>query len=103
MVNIEMGNLFTATIFGVPWIALAAGALIVAIAYVFIDTSLGSSGPRWVVLRWFHPLCWVLLSAAALAKARLTPLPEDWAAPIAALGGVAYLVFAALWVMTPKA
>lgn len=98
----EMGNPLSETIFGIPWLVLAGVALIVAIAYVVFDTSMGSTGLRWVILRWFHPLCWVLLTLAAIAKAKVMPLPEPWAGPIAAAGGVAYLVFAIVWLTSRK-
>lgn len=102
MVNVEMGNPLSETIFGIPWLVLACVALIVAAAYVVFDTSMGNSGLRWVVLRWFHPLCWVLLTLAAIGKAKITPLPETWAGPIAAAGGVTYLIFAIVWLSSPK-
>jgi hypothetical protein len=97
-----MGDLFSEKLFGVPWSVLAAIALAIAIAYVLIDTSRGTSGVSWVVLRWFHPACWLLLSLAALTMTRLTPLPASWAGPLAALGGLCYVIFAVMSLMTPK-
>lgn len=46
-----MDRLLAERIFGVPWTALAAVALAVAAVYLFVDTSAGSSGLRWIVMR----------------------------------------------------
>jgi hypothetical protein len=97
-----MPDLFSEKVFGVSWSALAAVALVVAIAYVVIDTSRGTTGVTWVVLRWFHPACWLLLSVAALSMTRLTPLPGSLAGPIAAIGGLCYAIFAVMSLMAPK-
>ena len=92
-----MGGLFSETVFGIPWTVVAVIALAVAVAYVVIDTGSGATGFRWIILRWFHPICWLLLAAAALSKARVTPIPIEWAGTLGALGGAAYLVFAIFW------
>ena len=97
-----MPGLFEERVFGVPWSVLAAIGFAVAIAYAIIDTSRGTSGLTWVVLRWFHPACWLLLCLAALAMSRVTPLPATWAGPVAALGGLCYLIFAVLSLTVPK-
>jgi hypothetical protein len=97
-----MGGLFSETIFGIPWIVLAAIALVVAVAYVVIDTAAGASGLRWIALRWFHPLCWLFLATAALARSKATPLPADWAGAMGATGGLFYLAFAIVWVLRTK-
>lgn len=88
-----MDQLFAERILGVPWTALMLGALAVALVFVFVDTSAGTTGLRLVAARWLHPLCWLLLALAALAMARITPLPANWAGPLAALGGAAYAGF----------
>lgn len=98
-----MDNLFTEKIWGVPWSVLAAAALVIAVIYVIIDTGGGATGIRWIVQRWFHPLCWVLLATAALSRTKLTPLPPEWAVPIAAAGGVAYAVFIVTWMTRGQA
>ncbi len=92
-----MGDLFSEKIWGVPWSILAAAALIIAVIYLIIDTGSGANGLRWIVQRWFHPLCWVLLALAALSRTKLTPLPPEWAPWIAAAGGAAYAVFIVTW------
>lgn len=78
------------------WVLGAVVALGVAVVFVVVDTGGDSEGWRWVVLRWFHSLCWVCLAGAALAKSGTTPLPETWAGPLAAAGGVLYLIFIAV-------
>lgn len=80
-------------IFGVPWTVLALVALAAAVLFLVVDLSAGATGLRWVVVRWFHSLCWLLLMLAALAMAGITPLPAEWAGPIAGTGGVVYLAF----------
>ena len=92
-----MGGLFSETIFGIPWTVLAALALVVCGVYLFVDTGSSADGLRWFVFRWFHPLCWLFLSSAALARSRITPMPVDWAGPLAIAGGVLYAVFAIMW------
>lgn len=88
-----MQGLFSETVFGVPWVAIAAVALAVAVLFVVIDTSAGAEGWRYFVTRWFHSLCWVFLALGALARAKVTPLPVDWAGALAGLGGLIYLAF----------
>jgi hypothetical protein len=78
---------------GIPWSVLALAALGIAVVYLFIDTSAGATGLRWLIARWTHSLCWLLLAVAALAMSKLTPLPAAWAGPIGATGGALYLAF----------
>jgi hypothetical protein len=89
---------FSERILGVPWVLLTAGALVVAIVYVIVDTGAGAEGWRWFVLRWFHSLCWLFLAAAALARTRITPLPIEWAGTLAGIGGALYLAFGLAWI-----
>ena len=90
-----MTSLFAERIWGVPWSVLAALALVIAATYVVIDAAGSAAGLRWWVLRWGHSLCWLLLAMAALAMARITPLPPHWANGLALAGGAAYAVFIA--------
>lgn len=94
--------MFSETIFGIPWTVVSALALAVCVVYLFIDTGSSAEGLRWFILRWFHPLCWLFLSSAALAKAKVTPIPADWAGPLAVIGGILYAVFAILWFTRAK-
>ena len=90
-----MDRLLAERIFGVPWTLLVAAALAIAAVYLFVDTSGSASGLRWIVLRWFHSLCWLLLAMAALAMARITPLPASRAGPLGMAGGATYAIFIA--------
>ena len=88
-----MDRLFAERFYGIPWTLLALIALAVTIVFLVIDLSAGASGLRWIVVRWGHALVWLLLMLGALAMSRITPLPVAWAGPLAAAGGVLYLVF----------
>ncbi len=88
-----MDRLLAERIWGIPWSALAVVALAIMAIYLVLDTSHGATGAAWVILRWFHSLCWLLLALAALAMTKATPIPADWARPIAISGGLVYGVF----------
>jgi hypothetical protein len=79
----------------VPW-ALWAG-LAFAIAAVFTIVAPGSSGTtglRFVVLRWFHPLTWLLLGLSAVIHGSVVggSRPADLVAQLALVVYVAYLL-----------
>jgi hypothetical protein len=88
-------SLFAERILGIPWSVVALAAFGVAVVFVLIDTSAGTIGLRWIAMRWLHSVCWLLLGFAALAMARFTPIPQQWAVGLAAAGGAAYLGFLA--------
>lgn len=88
-----MTRLLAERILGVPWTLLMALGLGIAVIYLVMDTSTGATGLRWWILRWFHSLCWLLLAAAALAKAQISPLPREWAGGLGVAGGLVYAVF----------
>lgn len=86
--------------FGLPWMAWVAIALLVALiwAWYWPADRLHGSSPgsfRYIVLRWFHSLVWVLLAVSFLLRA----IWGNAVAPIAnitALGGLlVYLIFMA--------
>lgn len=89
-----MDKLFSQKVWGIPWSALALAALLIAIVYLIIDTSHDTTGPAWIILRWFHSLCWLFFALAALSMSQLTPLQPGWAVPLAAMGGGSYAAFA---------
>lgn len=95
-----MDRLLAERLWGIPWSVLALIAVIVMAVYLVLDTSHGASGLSWFVLRWFHSVCWLFLALAALAMAKLTPIPSDWATPLAIAGGVTYAVFMATSLMS---
>jgi peptidoglycan/LPS O-acetylase OafA/YrhL len=97
-----MDRLLAERLWGIPWTVLATVALAVMAVYLVLDTSHNATGFSWFVMRWFHSLCWLLLALAALAKAKVTPIPVDWASPIAIAGGITYAVFMAVSVMNGK-
>jgi hypothetical protein len=78
---------------GVPWLALAAVAAALAIVYAIVPAATNVEGFRWFVLRWFHAIAWVLLGLAAFVRAKVTGAPVEAAAPLAATGGLVYVVF----------
>ena len=88
-----MNSFFAERVFGIPWLALAGAALVVAAVYVFVPTTGDSTGLYWFVLRWFHTIAWVFLALAALARSKVTGTPVEFAAPLGATGGLIYVVF----------
>jgi hypothetical protein len=86
-----MESLFSERIYGIPWVALAAAAVLLALAYAVIPGSVDADGWRWIVMRWFHTVAWAFFALAAIARAKVTPAPIEVAAPLAATGGLAYV------------
>ena len=87
-----MPEIFSERIFGVPVVALAAAAAVLAVVYAVLPTAVDAVGWQWLVLRWFHTLAWTLLALAALARSKVAGVPVEMAAPLAATGGLAYVV-----------
>ncbi len=78
---------------GIPWLACATAAFVVAIVFVFVvPRSADVTGPEYLVLRWFHALVWVLLGLAALAR-QFLPTNERLAGAVAQLALVVYVVY----------
>jgi hypothetical protein len=97
-----MDRLLAERLWGIPWSILTLVALGVMVVYLMLDTSHGATGVSWFVLRWFHSLCWLLLALAALAMAKVSPIPSEWATPVALAGGVTYAIFMATSLMSGK-
>jgi peptidoglycan/LPS O-acetylase OafA/YrhL len=87
-----MSDPFAERIYGVPWLALAAAAALVAIVYAVLPAAIDSTGFRWLVLRWFHTIAWAFFALAALARSKVAGTPIEFAAPLAATGGLVYVV-----------
>ncbi len=87
-----MNDLFAERVFNIPWVVVAGAALAVAVAYAFIPTSFAGGGLQWLVLRWFHTIAWVFLAGAALVRSKAVGLPLEMSAPLAATGGLIYVV-----------
>lgn len=97
-----MDRLLEERIWGIPWSVLALVALAIMAIYLLLDASHGATGVTWIIVRWFHSLCWLLLALGALAMTKITPIPMDWARPLAISGGVVYGVFLATSLATGK-
>ena len=87
-----MADLFAERIYGVPWLALAVGAAVIAVVYLFVPVAGPAAGLQWFVLRWFHTIAWVFLGLSALVRARVSDAPVECVAPLAATGGLIYVV-----------
>ena len=84
----------------VPWYAWGIACLVIAVIYVFYvplpsPTYDLRNQVRWkfVVIRWFHPLVWVLLAAACLVMQSGADYAKPLARGLAFSGLAAYLVF----------
>lgn len=97
-----MDRLLAERLWGIPWSVLALVALGVMVVYLVLDTSHGATGVSWLILRWFHSLCWLLLSLAAVAMAKITPMSVGWATPLAVAGGITYAIFMLTSLITGK-
>ena len=53
--------------FALPW--LAVPALLIAAVWTVVWPRLPVTGLTYVVVRWFHPLAWVWVAAAAVLSA----------------------------------
>ncbi len=98
-----MATLFAERIYGVPWLMLAAGAAVIAVAYLFVPVGGDVAGLRWVVLRWFHTIAWIFLGLAAFVRSRVSGAPVEWAAPLGGTGGLLYVVLMITTVTGPGA
>jgi len=88
-----MNDLFAERIAGIPWVLLAGAAALIALAYAVLPAGDGATGATFIILRWAHTVAWLFFAAAALARARVFNVPMEWAAPLAATGGLVYVVF----------
>ncbi|HWA51153.1 MAG TPA: hypothetical protein VG742_22990 [Dongiaceae bacterium] len=86
-----MDDIFSERVYGVPWVALAGLAGLIAVAYAVLPAAAGADGLRWLVLRWFHTIAWALFGLAALVRARIGNVPVEAAAVLAATGGLVYV------------
>ena len=78
------------------WLALSGAALLVAAVFALIWPSNeveAASGLRPLILRWFHPMAWVLLAASFALRATASSGVNVVANGLAATAFVCYLVF----------
>ena len=87
-----MNDLFAERIYGIPWLVLAIAAVGVAVFYAFVPVAGAEEGARWIILRWGHTTAWIFLAAAAVARAKVSAAPIEFTAPLAATGGLVYVV-----------
>ena len=93
----------TRGLLGLPWVVWAALAFVVAAVFAFVAPgSAGTTGVQYVVLRWFHPLVWVLLGSSALIRAFATAGARSAADPVAQLALALYLIFLITFVVTSR-
>ncbi len=58
-------------LFGVPLIVLFFICVAIATAYCFVwpvQKAVGADGISYFILRWFHPMAWMLLATACLTR-----------------------------------
>jgi hypothetical protein len=86
----------TRGLLGLPWVVWAGLAFAVAAVFVVVaPRAAGTSGLHHLVLRWFHPLTWVLLGTSALVRGfsgGAAPPAADLVAQVALVVYLAYLV-----------
>lgn len=82
---------------GVPWLIWAVVALVVAALYAFVipnsKITPATNGLQLVILRWFHPLVWVLLAMMFLMRSKLVPGSTTLANSIGLVGLAVYITF----------
>jgi len=86
---------------GLPLVMWAGVCLVMALIWVRIwpsDRIAVDSGLRFIVLRWFHALTWLLLAIAALVAAFSPAGVTKEASRIALLALVVYLMFMAAFI-----
>ena len=84
-------------LWGVPGAVWGGRALVVAAVFVFVVPSAekvnAASGVQFVVLRWFHSLCWLLIALNFFARGMSDGRFNSAANLLAAGGGIAYVVY----------
>jgi len=83
----------------IPWFAWGFPALVVTMAFVFVwprsKASGGERGLRYLVLRWFHHLVWVLIAVSFFLRGGEVLGGAATANVLALLAFGVYLVFMA--------
>ena len=91
----------TRGLLGLPWVLWAGLAFVVAAVFVFVAPgSSGTTGLHHLVLRWFHPLTWVLLGASALMRGVSKDVARPAADGVAYLALVVYLTYLVTFIRT---
>jgi hypothetical protein len=78
-----------------PWFLWATLALIAAVVWVFVwprKAVTTTTGFRYFVIRWGHPLTWILLAVSFLLRG-MGPELNGGSSFLALAGGLMYMVF----------
>ncbi len=82
---------------GVPWLIWAIVAIVVVALYAFVipnsKITPSTTGIQLLILRWFHPLVWVLLAMMFLMRSKLVPGSTTLANSIGLAGLMVYITF----------
>ncbi|MEO0406358.1 MAG: hypothetical protein AAF289_03300 [Cyanobacteria bacterium P01_A01_bin.135] len=85
-----------AKLFGVPLVVWGGVCLILTVIWISVWPSekvTAADGLRFIILRWFHALAWLLLAAAAFVSASRSIWAASAANVLALLALFSYLVF----------
>jgi hypothetical protein len=85
--------MFAEMIFGIRYVVLALLGLLLGVVFRFVDTFGAAHGAKWIIMQRAYSPCWRALGLAAAVKSLVTPLPQNWAIPLAGLGFGFYFVF----------
>lgn len=81
----------------IPWLVWSALALVVALVFVFFVPGAEKlkkvEGLPHFIARWFHSLVWLLLALSFAMRALSNETVRGLADPVAALGGITYLIY----------
>jgi hypothetical protein len=87
----------TRSFLNMPWAVWGGLALVVAAVFVVLvpsaDKVNAANGFQFVVLRWFHSLCWVLIALNFFVRGFGGGRFNRMANLLAAAGGIAYAVY----------
>ena len=85
-----------AKLLGVPLVVWGGICLVLAVIWVSVwpsDKVTAADGLRFIILRWFHALTWLLLAMAAFVSASRTIWAASAANILALLSLLSYLVY----------
>ena len=79
----------------IPYLAWTVLALVIAVIFVYVwphKAVTMTTGFRYFIVRWGHALTWILLAVSFFLRG-VSPLLNGVANLLAAMGGLAYLLF----------
>jgi len=94
-----------ATILGVPYYVWGSGFLVLAVVWIFdrpLDRAAAPKTLRFVVLRWFHVLVWILLGIASLVAGSGVLGGPPASRAVALLSLILYLAFVFTLLTSPR-